>query len=424
MPDPDARWLATVMHAAFYLLLGASLARFLLRHPGGERVPWIIALSVVLAVLYALPPLTAFLQAKRSAPHSPGYPSGYSPGLVPPGARPNPRRLTWLALVVGVWLVLVILAPSFAWCAVPLFFTGLRTLPPRPALVLVAVLTGCVIASQLRLAGRYDPDSLLAPPAVSAIATAVFAHMRRQAVRQRELIDDLIRTRRELAATERREGTLAERQRISMEIHDTLAQGLSSQQMLLQAADRVWDTDPAKARAHVRTAESITELGLTEARRFVHDLAPADLADGGGLDEALRTLAARTAQDTGLTVRFHSEGTPAPLPDRTQSALLRIAQGALANVTEHADATTAALTLTHLDDQVVLDIADDGRGFTPTDQPPASDRRGHGLPAIRARVRQLGGTLTIESAPGEGTVLSVATPLSPQQTPPSPQETS
>ncbi|MFD0551926.1 sensor histidine kinase [Streptomyces rectiviolaceus] len=400
------------MHAAFYLLLATSLARFLLRHPGGARVPWIIALSAVLAVLYALPPLTAALRGKRSASYASGYESGPAPG-----ARPTPRRLTWLALVVAVWLVLVILAPSFAWCAVPLFFTGMRMLPPRAALVLVAVLTGCVIASQLRLAGRYDPDLILGPPAVSAIATAVFAYMQRQAARQRELIDDLIRTRRELAATERREGTLAERQRISMEIHDTLAQGLSSQQMLLQAADRLWDTDPATARTHVRTAESITERGLAEARRFVHDLAPADLADGGGLDEALRTLAARTAQDAGLPVRFHSEGTPAPLPDRTQSALLRIAQGALANVTEHADATTAALTLTHLDDQVVLDVADDGRGFTPTAQPPASDRRGHGLPAIRARAQQLGGTLTIESAPGEGTVLSVAIPLPPQETP-------
>ncbi|MEU5959143.1 sensor histidine kinase [Streptomyces sp. NPDC047525] len=403
-PDPDARWLAAVMHTAFYLLLGASLARFLLRHPGGARVPWIIALSVVLAVLYALP-----LLGNRSAPRPPGGPA--------PGTRRTPRRLAWLALVVAVWLVLVILAPSFGWCAVPLFFTGMRTLPPRAALVLVAVLTGCVIASQLRLAGRYDPDLILGPPAVSAIATAVFAYMQRQAARQRELIDDLIRTRRELAATERREGTLAERQRISMEIHDTLAQGLSSQQMLLQAADRVWDTDPAKARTHVRTAESITERGLAEARRFVHDLAPADLADGGGVDEALRTLAARTAQDAGLTVRFHSEGTPAPLPDQTQSALLRIAQGALANVTEHAFATTAALTLTHLDDQVVLDVADDGRGFTPAQQPPASDRRGHGLPAIRARARQLGGTLTIESAPGEGTVLSVSIPLTPQESP-------
>ncbi|MGW7089322.1 sensor histidine kinase [Streptomyces sp. NPDC054871] len=380
------------MHTAFFLLLGSSLTRFLMRHPGEPRTPWIIALSVSLALLYVLGPTI--------------------------GARPTaPRRLTWLILVVAVWVVLVILAPSFAWCAVPLFYTGLRTLPPRAALFLVAVLTAFVVVAQLQLAGSFDPNLLLAPPAWAAVATAVFLYMQRQAARQRTLIDDLIRTRRELAAIERREGTLAERQRISMEIHDTLAQGLSSQQMLLQAADRVWDTDPAKARTHVRTAESITERGLAEARRFVHDLAPADLADGGGLDEALRTLAARTARDAGLTVRFHAEGTPAPLPDRTQSALLRIAQGALANVTEHAHATTAALTLTHLDDQVVLDVADDGRGFTPTDQPPAPDRRGHGLPAIRARAGQLGGTLTIESAPGEGTVLSVAIPLTPEETP-------
>ncbi|MGW7270495.1 sensor histidine kinase [Streptomyces sp. NPDC054864] len=388
--DPDSRWLAAVMHTAFFLLLGSSLTRFLMRHPGEPRTPWIIALSVSLALLYVLGPAI--------------------------GARPTaPRRLTWLILVVTVWVVLVILAPSFAWCAVPLFYTGLRTLPPRAALFLVAVLTAFVVVAQLRLAGGFDPNLLLAPPAWAAVATAVFLYMQRQAARQRTLIDDLIRTRRELAATERREGTLAERQRISMEIHDTLAQGLSSQQMLLQAADRVWDTDPAKARTHVRTAESITERGLAEARRFVHDLAPADLADGGGLDEALRTLAARTALDAGLTVRFHSEGAPVPLPDRTQSALLRIAQGALANVTEHAGAATAALTLTHLDDQVVLDIADDGRGFTPTESPAAADRRGHGLPAIRARARQLGGTLTIESAPGEGTVLSVAIPLTPQE---------
>lgn len=401
-PDPDARWLGAVMHATFYLLLATSLARFLLRHPGGARVPWIIALSAVLALLYALPFLTAALREQPAAPFA-------------SGARPTPRRLAWLALVVAVWLVLVVLAPSFGWCAVPLFYTGLRTLPPRAALALVAVLTGCVIASQVRLAGRYDPDLILGPPAVSAIATAVFAYMQRQAARQRELIDDLIRTRRELAATERREGTLAERQRLSMEIHDTLAQGLSSQQMLLQAADRVWDTDPAKARTHVRTAESITEHGLTEARRFVHDLAPADLADGGGLAQALRSLAERES-DAGLTVRLHVEGAPVPLPDRVSSALLRIAQGALANVREHADATTAALTLTLLDDQVVLDVADDGRGFTP----PADSRtpagvRGHGLPAIRARAVQLGGTLTIESVPGEGAVLSVSIPLEPQR---------
>ncbi|WP_432752928.1 sensor histidine kinase [Streptomyces sp. JL2001] len=387
--DPDARWLARVMHVAFFLLLGASLARFLLRHPWEDRSPWIVALSGALAALYLLGPVL--------------------------GTRATPRRIAWLFTVVAVWMVLVVLAPSFAWCAVPLFYTGLRTLPPRAALVLVTLLTVFVVAAQVQLShGGWDPNLIVAPPAVAAIATAVFVHAQRQADRQRALIDDLIRTRRELAATERREGTLAERQRLSMEIHDTLAQGLSSQQMLLQAADRTWDGDPATARRHVRTAESIAERNLAEARRFVHDLAPADLAEGGGLEQALRALADREF------AAFRVDGAPVPLPDRVQSALLRIAQGALANVREHAGAASAALTLTYLDDQVVLDIADDGRGFdpgaargpdTPGEAGGARGVRGHGLPAMRVRARQLGGTLTIESTPGEGTVLSAAIPL-------------
>ncbi|MDN3296218.1 sensor histidine kinase [Streptomyces ficellus] len=352
------------MHAAFFALLGASLARFLLRHPWAELGPWVVALSVALAVLYVLP---------------------------------VPHRLPWLFTVVAVWMVLVVLAPSFALCAVPLLYAGLRTLPPRAALVLVTLLTVFVVAALLQLTDAgVDPVLLVAPPAAAAIATAVFVHAQRQADR--------------LAATERREGTLAERQRLSMEIHDSLAQGLSSQQMLLQAAERTWDSDPAAARRHVRTAESIAERGLAEARRFVHDLAPADLAGGVGLEEALRALAARES------AHFRVDGTPVALPERVRSALLRIAQGALANVREHADATSAALTLTYLDDQVVLDIADDGRGFDP--RTARRGVRGHGLPAIRARAEQLGGTLTIESAPGEGTVLSVSIPSIPLESRP------
>ncbi|KMS73093.1 nickel transporter [Streptomyces viridochromogenes] len=390
-PDTvDSRWLGAVMHAAFFLLLGGALARFLLRHPGEPRTPWIIALCVLLTVLHLLGPRAGA-----------------------PDPRPTRRHTTWLALVVVVWVILVVLAPSFAWCAVPLFYTGLRTLPPRAALALVALLTVFVVAAQVQLAGRFDPNLVLAPPAVAALATAVFLQMERNTARQRALIDDLIRTRHELADSERREGTLAERQRLAMEIHDTLAQGLSSQRMLLQAADRVWDTEPDKARAHVRTAASVAEHNLTEARRFVHDLAPADLARGGGLAQALRALAARESE-AHLAVRVHvdDDGRLPELPDRVQSALLRIAQGALANVREHAAADNAALTLTLLDDTVVLDVTDDGHGFDPTALPGSPDApRGHGLPAMRARLRALGGTLTVESAPGEGTVLSAAVPL-------------
>ncbi|MFD3676303.1 sensor histidine kinase [Streptomyces sp. NPDC058613] len=408
---PDTRTLATVTHAAFFLLLGASLARFLLRHPGEPRTPWIIALSVTLSLLYVLGPAVG-------ATPPPGARAARGGATAAPAATapaPPIGRLLWLGLIVATWVVLVVLAPSFAWCAVPLFYTALRTLRPRAAIVLVALLTTFVVIAQLQLATAFDPNLLLAPPAVAALATAVFVHTERQAEAQRALIDDLIRTRRELAATERREGTLAERQRLSMEIHDTLAQNLSSQQMLLQAADRTWDTDPGTARAHVRTATGIAARGLAEARRLVHDLAPSELAGGAGLADALRAL------DAGphIQVRFHLEGTPAPLPGRVQSALLRIAQGALANVREHSGARTAALTLSFLGDQVVLDIADDGHGFaqprtgTGTGTGTGASDRGHGLPAMRARVRQLGGTLTIESTPGEGTVLSAAVPLEP-----------
>ncbi|CAL9459602.1 hypothetical protein SUDANB38_02626 [Streptomyces sp. enrichment culture] len=399
--DADARLLARVMHVAFFLLLAASLARFLLRHPWDGAAGWVVALSAALAGLYVL-----------------------GPGAAAPASR---RGRVWLAAVVAVWLVLVVVAPSFALCAVPLLYTGLRLLPTRAALVLVALLTLFVVVALQKLADSgVDPMLLVAPPAAAAIATAVFVHAQRQADRQRALIADLLRTRRELAATERREGTLAERQRLSMEIHDTLAQGLSSQRMLLQAAERTWDTDPEAARRHVGTAASIAEHNLAEARRFVHDLAPADLAaSGGDLAEALRALAAREANGA-LRVRFHAEGEGGALPDRVASALLRIAQGALANVREHAGATTAAVTLTRLGDQVVLDVADDGRGFDPSAGPSggvpvggpgggpaagASGVRGHGLPAMRARVAALGGTLTVESAPGEGTVLSASIPV-------------
>ncbi|WP_406201558.1 sensor histidine kinase [Kitasatospora sp. NBC_01560] len=402
--DPDAVRLVVLLDSAFLLLLATALGRYLSHHPGSPRIPWVIGLGLALAVAQ---PAGSWLAHRR--PPAPG----------------QHRRLWPLALVVALWVVLVLLAPSFAWCAVPLVYTALRTLPARAAIPLVAALTLLVVVGEVRLPGAADANLILLPPAVAALATAVFLHMERQAGQQRELIADLRRTRRELAATERREGTLAERERLAMEIHDTLAQGLSSQQMLLQAADRTWDADPATARTHVRTAAGVAARNLAEARRFVHDLAPAELADGRTLDQALGALAGRESAESGLPVRFLLDGAAVPLPAAAQSALLRIAQGALANVREHAGASAAVLTLSYLGDQVVLDIADDGRGFR-TDTPDAPDApggpggpggpgadggRGHGLPAMRARLRQLGGTLTVESTPGEGTVVSAAIPL-------------
>ncbi|WP_062646195.1 sensor histidine kinase [Streptomyces maremycinicus] len=423
--DPDERWLGTVVHLAFLVLLGSSFVRFLSRDRGGTHTGWVVALYAAFCLLYVLGRFLA------PAPR--------------PGSAPTPRHLAWLGSASAVWVILLALAPSATWCAMPLLFAGLHALPPRIAVPLAAVLTALVVVSEVRVAdGAINPNMVVAPPAVAAVATAVLVHLHRQGARQRVLIDDLVRTRRDLAASERQAGVLAERQRLSTEIHDTLAQGLSSQRMLLHAAERVWETDRAAAREHVREAAEISSRGLAEARRFVHDLAPADLA-AHSLPEALTVLAARES-GPGLAVEFRLDGDPGPLPERVEAALLRIAQGALANVREHAAATRGVLTLTCLDDLVSLDVADNGRGFTAErgrplperrpgpgpgpgpeadpepeaeaeacgSTPPERDRtRGHGLPAMRIRARQAGGTLSVESTPGEGTVVTVAVPLVP-----------
>ncbi|WP_405965047.1 histidine kinase [Streptomyces sp. NBC_00723] len=464
--DPDERWLGTVVHLAFFVLLGSSFVRFLSRDRGGAHAGWVVALYAAFCLLYVLGRVLA------PAPR--------------PGSAPSPRHLAWLGSVSAVWVVLLALAPSATWCAMPLLFAGLHALPTRIAVPLAAVLTALVVVSEVRVAdGALNPNMVLAPPAVAAVATAVMVHLQRQGARQRVLIDDLVRTRRDLAASERQAGVLAERQRLSTEIHDTLAQGLSSQRMLLHAAERVWESDPDAAREHLREAAEISSRGLAEARRFVHDLAPADLA-AHTLPEALTLLAARES-GPGLALEFRLDGDPGRLPERVEAALLRIAQGALANVREHAAATRGVLTLTCLDDLVSLDVADNGRGFGPGPEPgpgprpgpglglglgpgpiepacprgasagaltpdiapttapeappdispdtspdidpgttsgtpsgpasgtapvPEQDRtRGHGLPAMRIRARQAGGTLSVESTPGEGTVVTVAVPL-------------
>ncbi|PAU44212.1 hypothetical protein CK936_36125 [Streptomyces albireticuli] len=124
------------------------------------------------------------------------------------------------------------------------------------------------------------------------------------------------------------------------------------------------------------------------------------------LPEALRRVTARTAP----TAAFRLDGEPRALPVETEVALLRLTQEALANVTRHARAEHAAVTLSYLDGEVTLDIYDDGVGFTPG-RGPADGRRTFGLHGMRERIAELGGTLTVESAPGEGTAVAATVPV-------------
>jgi len=254
----------------------------------------------------------------------------------------------------------------------------------------------------------------LGPLVAAGVAVAVglgYRALLREAGERQSLIDDLLATRAELAATARDAGTLAERQRLAREIHDTVAQGLSSIQLLLHAAERTV-TDPA-ALDHLRLARDTAAANLQETRRFIRELTPPAL-DTQTLPGALARLAASMERPTptdgrATRVSLHVTGDAVALPMSLETTLLRIAQGSLANVAQHADAHRAEITLSYMTDEVTLDIVDDGRGFTLTDAA-AQSPDSFGLVAIRQRVEQLGGSFVLESAPGQGTAVAVTFP--------------
>ena len=225
-----------------------------------------------------------------------------------------------------------------------------------------------------------------------------------QSKERAELIGRLEAAQAELAEVSRQAGTLAERQRLAGEIHDTLAQGLTSIVMLLQAADTEIGSDPAEARRHAGLAAQTAREGLAEARAMVAALTPAHL-DTGPLHDALGRLTDRLGAELPIAARFEVCGPPRPLPANAEVVLLRAAQEALANVRKHACAADVQVILSYEPHAVRLDVRDDGAGFDP-------DRvnGGYGLRGMRSRILQVGGSLLIRARPGAGTSLSVEVP--------------
>ncbi|GAU67008.1 two-component histidine kinase [Streptomyces sp. NBRC 110611] len=319
----------------------------------------------------------------------------------------------WLGTVAALWLVLLALTPDGVWLAFPLFFVQMHLLPPRWGLPAVAATTLAAVAGFGWHTHTLSVGTVLGPVLGAAVAVAVvlgYEALYRESEQRRRLIEELTAARSELAAAEHSAGVLAERERLAREIHDTLAQGLSSIQLLLRAAERALPERPGTALGHVRQARTAAVDNLAEARRFVRALSPPDL-EAGSLPAALERLCATTARTSGLAVHCQVSGAPTALPTPHEVALLRIAQSALANTVQHARAGRAELTLSYMDTEVALDVVDDGAGFLPAEVPApgsaAARGTGFGLAAMRARARALQGTLAVESAPGEGTAIAV-----------------
>jgi signal transduction histidine kinase len=245
-----------------------------------------------------------------------------------------------------------------------------------------------------------------------------------QVTRHRESLAELSEVNRRLEATiaeneglhrqllvqAREAGVVDERRRMAREIHDTLAQGLTGIVTQLQAAEQAASRtagDPAGWRRHVAAATQLARESLTEARRSVEALRPEPL-DGCRLSEALAGVAERWSSLNGIPAQVTTTGTARPVDPEAEFTLLRAAQEALANVARHAHATRVGLTISYMENEVALDVRDDGVGFDP-----ALTEGGFGLVAMRQRITALSGTLQVESEPGGGTAVSACVPTVP-----------
>jgi len=389
-------------------LLGVAVLRLLVSGGGGSLPYGWALLALVLAGVY----LAGTLLEKR-----------YSTG----GIRFNPGRygVMWLAVVTVLWALLLAASADFAWLAFPLFFLHLHVLPRRIALPTIALMTTAVIAAQWSASGLEVPHvAVILGPVLGAgfsvVTGLAYRALYREAENQRRAADELRRTRAELAAAQHAAGVLAERERLAREIHDTLAQGLSSIVLVSRAAEKsLADGDAATAGTRLALVQQTAAENLSEARNFVLGLASPHL-QGTPLVENLGRLCEKTESDAaacgaGLRCRLEVDGVAGELPQTHQEALLRAAQASLANVADHARADTAVVTLAFLGDEVTMDIYDDGRGFEPATVGAGSTvraaGRGFGLRSLQERVTALHGSVEIESAPGQGTVVAIRLPL-------------
>ncbi|MGV9270774.1 sensor histidine kinase [Kitasatospora sp. NPDC003701] len=389
---PVARVLQGCLHLMVAGLLALAVARALLG-PGGDPVA-VVAAGTAMAAVYAAGPLIGAVRRAR-------------PGAV----------LPWLALLGVTWVGVLIATQDGVWLAFPLCFVELHLLGRRGGLVAVALTTVVAIVAWSWHQHTLNFAAVIGPTLGAAVAVVtVFGYqaLHRESEERRRLIDELTAARAGLDAAQHAAGVLAERERLAREIHDTLAQSLSSIQLLLRAAQRALPDRTEAAADYVEQARQAAQDNLAEARRFVRALTPPDL-ENTSLAVALERLCATTTAQAGLPVRLHVSGDQVRLPVPHEVALLRIAQSALGNTVRHAKASHAEVTLSYMDGEVALDVFDDGAGFDPARAgvTAGGGDGGFGLPSMRARARALGGTFAVESAPGEGTALAVLLPVVP-----------
>lgn len=200
----------------------------------------------------------------------------------------------------------------------------------------------------------------------------------------------------------------AERKRIARDLHDGIGQRLGGLKLAWSRwAERFGRQAPEQGH-ELRRLTGVLDETAQEVRALSHQMMPRALS-AVGLAAALQDLVDQQFRRSGVVARLEQHGAGGRFDERVEIALYRIAQEALGNITKHAAARRVDVQLHRAGGRLILTVEDDGRGFDP-----ARVRGGHGLANLQSRASAVGGDLHVDTSPGNGTVITVRVPVSPE----------
>ncbi len=206
---------------------------------------------------------------------------------------------------------------------------------------------------------------------------------------------------------------VAERVRVSRELHDTLLQSLVGVALQVDAVSAALDASPTDAKSRLMRVRRQVEEYIREARQSIWNLRTPMLS-ARDLPTALRESTERTAAGTPVALEFHTTGEPRPCTPDAEHQLLRIGREAVLNAIRHSHTDRVRVDLQYGDADVRLRVTDRGRGFDPASV--TNGANGHyGLTTMRERAEEANGTFTVRSSAQEGTTVEVVVPVADRQ---------
>jgi signal transduction histidine kinase len=231
--------------------------------------------------------------------------------------------------------------------------------------------------------------------------------LRRQVIRRTAALASETRARRD--AEVEFNATLRERERMAVDLHDTVEQALTGVSYQLVVSEALHGSEPQRSVQHLDLAKQLLAQSREEVRRSVWNLRAQSL-NGRHLAEVLRDVAAGLSARNPVQTHVTVSGDERGLPDFIAGHLLLLAQESMTNAIKHAKPENIRITLAFDESSVELRVHDDGTGFDPGHAPGLAD--GHlGLQGMRERMKRLGGVVKVESSPGAGTTIRAQVPL-------------